>query len=53
MAQAMVTQECTSARTALSPADGRMDGLVLPHVNPPAGTCFWTNTLRAIPKTAF
>lgn len=36
MVQAMVTQEYTYAYAALSPADGWMDSLLLPHVN---GTC--------------
>ena len=33
MAQAMISQEYTYAYTALTPADGRMDSLVLPYVN--------------------
>jgi transposase len=33
MVQAMVTQEYTYAYAALSPADGCLDSLVLPHVN--------------------
>lgn len=33
MVQAMVTQEYTYSYAALSPADGVMDSLVLPHVN--------------------
>ena len=36
MVQAMVSQEYTYAYTALTPADGRMDSLVLPYVN---GVC--------------
>lgn len=36
MVQAMVTQEYTYSYAALSPADGVMDSLVLPHVN---GVC--------------
>jgi hypothetical protein len=36
MVQAMVSQEYTYAYTALTPVDGRMDSLVLPHVN---GVC--------------
>ncbi len=32
----MVTQEYTYAYSAVAPAEGRMDSLVLPHVN---GTC--------------
>jgi hypothetical protein len=33
MVRAMVTQEYTYAYAAVSPADGRMDSLILPHVN--------------------
>jgi hypothetical protein len=33
MCQAMVTQEYTYAYTAVSVADGKMDSLILPHVN--------------------
>ncbi len=36
MVRAMISQEYTYAYTALSPADGRMDSLVLPYVN---GAC--------------
>ena len=36
MVRAMVSQEYTYAYTALTPADGRMDSLVLPNVN---GVC--------------
>ena len=33
MVKAMVTQEYTYAYTAVSPLDGRLDSLILPHVN--------------------
>ena len=33
MVRAMVTQEYTYAYAAVCPADGRMDSLILPHVN--------------------
>lgn len=33
MVKAMVTQQYTYAYGAVSPADGRFDSLVLPHVN--------------------
>ncbi len=33
MVQAMISQQYTYAYTALTPADGRMDSLVLPYVN--------------------
>ena len=36
LVQAMVTQQSTYAYAALSPADGHLDSLVLPHVN---GAC--------------
>jgi len=36
LVQAMVTQEYTYAYAAVSPSDGRLDSLILPHVN---GAC--------------
>lgn len=33
MVKAMVSQEYTYAYAAISPVDGRMDSLILPHVN--------------------